>query len=233
MDDLDGRLSALIAEVRHNPANSRKWRTAMNKLLLQIQQLPGLKKSVHQDYPEALNRTFEWISREIAKFEPRPPSVSKSLVNWINGYLGWRIKDLYSPDKDAPITISLDAPIAVDAGEITRLELLPDFTLSGLDGMIERDQKEPTQRIGLKLELYIESDPEGKLKNSYPRSFPECNCQFLSLRRVLKEPPDKFKDLAKELNVKYTTLNSHWDRKCEPLLQEIALTLGYKQESQP
>jgi hypothetical protein len=50
---------------------------------------------------------------------------------------------------------------------------------------------------------------------------------------VLKEPPDKFKDLAKELNVKYTTLNSHWDRKCEPSLQEIARTLGYEQEPKP
>jgi hypothetical protein len=203
----------------------------MHKLLLEIQQLPGLKKSDHQNYPEALNRTFQWVSREIANFEPRPPSVSQSLVNWINGYLGWRIKDLYSPDKDAPI--SLDAPIAVDAGETTRLELLPDFTLSGLDGMIESAQKETTQRIGLKLELYIEQDPEGKLRNSYPRSNPECNCQFLSKRRLLKDPPDKFQDLAKELNVRYTTLNSHWNRKCEPSLQEIARTLGYKQELKP
>ncbi|MEG4607583.1 hypothetical protein QUA86_20580 [Microcoleus sp. F6_B6] len=203
----------------------------MNKLLLQIQQLPGVKKSAHPNYPAALNLTLEWVSREIANFEPRSPSVSKSFVNWINGYLGWRIKDLYSPDKDAPI--SLDAPIAVDAGETTRLELLPDFTLSGLEGMIESIQKETTQRIGLELELYIESDPEGKLKNSYPRSYPECNCQFLSKRRVLKEPPEKFQDLAKELNVKYTTLNSHWKRNCELLLQEKALTLGYKQEPQP
>ncbi|MEG4827385.1 hypothetical protein QUB07_16670 [Microcoleus sp. F8-C5] len=203
----------------------------MNKLLLQIQQLPGLKKSSHLNYPAALNLTLEWVSREIAKFEPRQSSVAKSLVNWINGYLRWRIQDLYSPDKDAPL--SLDDLLAADIGETTRLELLPDFTLSGLDGMIESDQKETTQRIGLELELYIEQDPEGKLKNSYPRSYPECNCQFLSKRRVLKEPPDKFKDLAKELNVKYTTLNSHWDRKCEPSLQEIARTLGYKQEPQP
>ncbi|MEG4517517.1 MULTISPECIES: hypothetical protein [unclassified Microcoleus] len=231
MDDLDGRLSALIAEVRHNPANSRKWRTTMHKLLLEIQQLPGLKKSEHQNYPAALNLTLEWASREIAKFESRQSSVSKSLVNWINGYLRWRIQDLYSPDKDAPL--SLDAPLAADIGETTRLELLPDFTLSGLDGMIENAQKETTQRIGLELELYIEQDPEGKLRNSCPGSYPTCNCQLLSKRRVLKDPPDTFRDLANELNVKYTTLNSHWKRKCEPLLQEIALSIGYKQESQP
>jgi hypothetical protein len=231
MDDLDRRLSALIAEIRQNPANSRKWRTAMHKLLWEIQQLPGLKKSSHPNYPEALNLTLEWVSREIDKFQPRQSSVSESLVKWINGYLGWRIKDLYSPDKDAPI--SLDAPIAVDAGETTRLELLSDFTLGGLDGMIASVQKETTLRIGIELERYIEQDPEGKLKNSYPRSYPECNCQFLSLRRVLKEPPDKFQDLAEELNVKYTTLNSHWKRKCEPSLQEIARTLGYEQEPKP
>jgi len=231
MDDRDERLSALIAQVRQHPAPSKKWRIAMNRLLWEIQQLPGLKKSNHPNYREALNRTFQWVSREIANFEPRPPSVSKSLVNWINGTLGRRIQDLYSPDKNAPI--SLDAPIAVDAGETTRLELLPDITLSGLDGMIENAQKETTQRIGLQLELYIEQDPEGKLRNSHPHSYPECNCQFLSKRRVLKDPPDNFQDLAKELNVRYTTLNSHWKRKCEPSLQEIARTLGYKQEPQP
>lgn len=228
MDDLDGRLSALISEVRHNPARSGKWRRATHKLLLEIQQLPKLKKSEHQNYPEALSLTFEWVCANIDKFELRDPSVSKSLVNWINGYLGWRIQDLYSPDKDAPM--SLDEPISVDAGETTRLELLPDFTLSGLDDLIENAQKETTQRIGLELELYIEQDPEGKLKNSYPRSHPECNCQFLSMRRVLKNPPDRFQNLAEELKVKYTTLNSHWKKKCEPSLQEIARTLGYKQE---
>jgi hypothetical protein len=99
--------------------------------------------------------------------------------------------------------------------------------------MIENAQKETTQRIGLELELYIEQDPEGKLKNSYPRSHPQCNCQFLSMRRVLKEHHDTFKDLAEELNVKLPTLTSHWYRKCEPSLQEIARTLGYKQEPQP
>ncbi len=231
MDDLDERLSTLITEIRQNPDRSRKGRTAMHKLLLEIDQLPGLIKLTHPNYPEALNLTLGWVSRKIANFEPRPPSVSESFVKWINGYLRGRIKDLYSSDPNAPI--SLDALIAVDAGKTTRLELLHDFTLNGLDGMIENAQKETTQRIGLELELYIEQDPEGKLKNSYPRSHPECNCQFLSMRRVLKNPPDKFQNLAKELNVKYTTLNSHWKRKCEPSLQEIARTLGYKQEPQP
>ena len=200
----------------------------MHRLLLEIQQLPGLAKSSHQNYPEILNRTLEKVSNNISEFQPYYNSVAKSLVKWVNAYLRLRMKDLYSPDKDAPL--SLDAPIASDFGEITLLDKLPNSTLSGLDGLIEMSQRETTQRIGLELELYIEQDPEGKLKNSYSGSSVGCNCQFLSQRRVLKEPPDKIADIARELSIPYTTVNSHWKRKCEPILQKIAADLGYKQE---
>lgn len=228
MDDLDRRLNTLITEVRQHPAKSRQWRFAMNRLLLEIQQLPRLAKSSHPDYLAALNLTFVWISKNISQFEPYSDSIVESLVKWINSYLYRRIQDLSSPQKNAPL--SLDAPIASDFGEITLLDKLPNFTLSGLDGLIEISQRETTQRIGLELELYIEQDPEGKLKNSYSGSSVGCNCQFLSQRRVVKEPPDKIADIARELSIPYTTVNSHWKRKCEPILQKIAENLGYKQE---
>ncbi|ODG96199.1 hypothetical protein A4S05_19495 [Nostoc sp. KVJ20] len=228
MDDLDQLLNTLITEVRQQPPNSIKWRLSMHRLLLKIQQLPGLAKSSHPDYRVALNRTLEYISLNLVKFDLNSPSVSESFLKWINSYLGWRIRDLYSPDKNAPL--SLDAPIASDFGEITLLDKLPNFTLSGLDGLIEISQRETTQRIGLELKLYIEQDPEGKLKNSYPSSSVQCNCQFLSQRLGLIEPPDKVADIAGELSIPYTTVNSHWKRKCKPILQKIAEDLGYKQE---
>jgi hypothetical protein len=228
MDDLEQQLTALITQIRQHPPQSRQWRLAMNRLLLEIQQFPGLRKSSHPDYPEALNLTLKWISNNISEFEPNSDSVAESLVRWVNSYLRWRIQDLYSPDKNAPL--SLDAPIASDFGEITLLDKLPNSTLSGLDGLIENSQKESKQRIGLELELYIEQDPEEKLKNSYPRSSVECNCQLLSQRLVLKEPPDKVADIARDLSIPRTTVNSHWKRKCEPMLQKIAEDLGYKQE---
>ncbi len=228
MDDLEQRLTTLIMQIRQQPPNSGKRRSALHRLLLEIQQFPRLAKSSHPDYPAALSLTFEWVSNNISQFEPYSGSVVESLVRWVNGNLRWRIQDLYSPDKDA--ALSLDAPIASDFGEITLLDKLPNFTLSGLDGLIENSQRETTQRIGLELELYIEQDPEEKLKNSYPRSSPECNCQLLSLRFVLKEPPDKVVDIARELSIPYTTVNSHWKRKCKPMLQKITEDMGYKQE---
>lgn len=228
MDDLEQQLIGLITQIRQHVPKSLQWRLAMNRLLLEIQQFPGLRKSSHPDYPEALNLTFKWISNNISEFEPNSDSVAESLVRWVNSYLRWRIQDLYSPDKNAPL--SLDAPIASDFGEITLLDKLPNSTLSGLDALIENSQRENNQRIGLQLEHYIERDPEEKLKNSYPRSCAKCNCQFLSQRLVLKEPPDKVTDIARDLSIPRTTVNSHWKRKCEPMLQKIAEDLGYKQE---
>ncbi|MBD2252725.1 hypothetical protein [Nostoc parmelioides] len=228
MDDLEQQLIGLITQIRQHVPKSRQWRLAMNRLLLEIQQFPGLRKSSHPDYPEALNLTFKWISNNISEFEPNSDSVAESLVRWVNSYLRWRIQDLYSPDKNAPL--SLDAPIASDFGEITLLDKLPNSTLSGLDSLIENSQRENNQRIGLQLEHYIEQDPEEKLKNSYPRSCVECNCQFLSQRLVLKEPPDKVADIARDLSIPYTTVNSHWNRNCKPMLKKIAENLGYKQE---
>ncbi|OCQ93517.1 hypothetical protein BCD64_01075 [Nostoc sp. MBR 210] len=228
MDDLEQQLIGLITQIRQHVPKSLQWRLAMDRLLREIQQFPRLRKSSHPDYLAALTLTFEWVSNNISEFEPNSDSVAESLVRWVNGYLRWRIQDLYSPDKNAPL--SLDAPIASDFGEITLLDKLPNSTLSGLDSLIENSQRENNQRIGLKLELYIEQDHEAKLKNSYPRSCVECNCQLLSQRLILKEPPDKVAEIARELSLPYTTVNSHWNRNCKPMLQKIAEDLGYKQE---
>lgn len=228
MDELEQRLTALITEVRQHSPNSRKRRLAMNRLLLEIQQHPKLLRSGHQNYPAALNQTLERVSLNISKFEPFSASVSESLIKWVNVYLYYRIRDLYSPEPNT--SLSLDIPIVEDTGNITLLDTVAAPTLSGLDGLIESSQRETSQRIGLQLEIYIAQDPEEKLKNSSPRSCPECNCQLLSQRFLLKDPPDKCAYLARELGIPYTTVNSHWKRKCEPILQKIAQDLGYKQE---
>ncbi|NET71699.1 MAG: hypothetical protein F6K62_12410, partial [Sphaerospermopsis sp. SIO1G2] len=75
---------------------SAEYRKAINRLLIECQNLPGLLKYSHHLYLEALDKTWEWVIKNICKFQPKPHiPVSKSLVIWINGYLRWRIKDLY------------------------------------------------------------------------------------------------------------------------------------------
>ncbi len=230
---MDEQLYRLIAQVCQQPLKSPKRRKAMNLLLVEIQQLPGLGKSSHPDYLDALNRTFEWINRQLCQdFDRDRPLIQKRLLQWVNSYLSWRLKDLYSQKKGDR---SLDAPITDNQTETSLLELLPTTnfeipTRSGLDTYIEQIEREQQQQVGLKLEQYVEEDPDEKLRNCHPQTYPNCNCQLLSSRVLLKNPPDKFSAIAREHNINYQTLKSHWERNCRPLLQAIALELGYQRE---
>jgi len=178
----------------------------MNLLLMEIQRLPGLGKSPHPDYLDALNRTLEWVNRQLCQdFNAHKPLVQKRLLQWINSYLYWRIKDLYLQGKSDR---SLDAPIGDNQTETSLLELLPTTgfaipTRTGLDGYIEQIEREQQQVVGLKLEQYVEQDPKEKLRNCHLQTYPNCNCWSLSSRVLLKDPPDKFSAIAKELSINY------------------------------
>ena len=230
---MDEQLYRLIVDVCQYPLKSPKRRKAMNLLLVEIQILPGLTKSAHPDYLDALNRTFEWVNRQLCQdFNPNKPLIQKRLLQWVNSYLRWRITDLKLQGKGDR---SLDAPIGDGKTETSLLELLPTTgfeipTRSGLDGYIEQIEREQKQQVGLKFEQYVEQDPKEKLRNYHPRTYPTCNCQLLSSRVLLKNPPDKFSAIAREHNINYQTLKSHWERNCRPLLQAIAQELGYQKE---
>ena len=87
MDDREERLRKLIEEVRQHPKKSLNWRKAMNQLLIEIQQLPGLTKSSHPDYGEALDDTLLKLGDEIQQFEPKYPSIETSKLPIIKANL--------------------------------------------------------------------------------------------------------------------------------------------------
>ncbi|MDJ0746922.1 MAG: hypothetical protein QNJ32_26755 [Xenococcaceae cyanobacterium MO_167.B27] len=231
---MDEQLKQLIEAACKHPKGSVQWRIAMHRLLIKLQKLPGIKKSNHPYYLEALNQTWEWVSGNICiKFVPRSESLEKSLVNWINGYLYWRIKDLYLAKTQKPL--SLDAAIGNNEEYISLLENLSATnlktpTLNGLDGYIENLQQERIQNIALALEDYIQQDPKKRLSCCYPNDYPHCNCQFLAEKRYLQDPADTFRVLAQKLNIPHAKLTNHWYGKCKPLLQKAAKDLGYQPE---
>jgi hypothetical protein len=246
----EARLRKLILAVQQNPFSSLTWRRAMNRLLLEIQQLPGLAKSTHPDYPEVLNDALMRLGKEIQEFEPRQPSLEKSLTAWINGKLRlkYEVKDLHaSPQarrhlqtqstrvefrRQVQLTpLSLDAPLNhdVSASFGDQLAAPGACTIWELEEEIYQvQQHQQRTRIGLRLSQYIQDDPESKLRQCHPQAFPQCHCQMLSQRLLLKHPPDRMANLAREFNINYHTLNWHWKNRGLPLLQTIAKNLGYQ-----
>ena len=250
MEDQDKRLCQLIAAVCHYPDGSREWRKAMSRLLILIQGLPEFRKYSSIDCPDhfldALNQTLEWFSHNIRNFQPRTSSVRSDLVKWLKSYLYWRIKDLNSPSSSSPqgkrLHLSLDESILDADAEITtwlervseqgRLLGTPSnpYVLSGLEIYLEQLQQRSQQYLVANLAHYIEQDPDKQLQNCYPLKHPECNCQVLSQRLlfIFKNPPDTLADIARERQINYQTLVSHWKLKAIPLLQEVAIQLGYQ-----
>jgi len=152
------------------------------------------------------------------------------VVKRFNQIIQNKVCNQYRKLERQPFTFSLDAPTKTKTGEKFDAEGVADDTTEvGIEQLIEREQSKNKQRIGRQLWQYIEDDPDGKLRNSYPSDKPDANSQLLA-RRLLKDPPDKLSVIARELNIKYQTLNSHWKRASLPLLKEIVLEFGYQPE---
>ncbi|MEC4802862.1 MAG: hypothetical protein SAJ12_11885 [Jaaginema sp. PMC 1079.18] len=240
MNDQEQRLQALIASVQQR---SPGWRVSLNRLIVEIQQLPGLTISPHPDYYEALNDTLLHLVTEIHDFVPQHPSLVQSLTAWINGKLRlkYRVRELYNSERDRLLKtpqaefraqsrkapLSLDKPIA-NTGNETFGDRLAVPSLWEVREQLERDRlSQKHNRIGRQLQAYIAQDPEGKLQQCHPGQYPDCHCQILSQRLLLKNPPDKLAQIAQDFKINYHTLNWHWRHKALPLLRSLAIELGY------
>ncbi len=246
---MNEQLRQRIEEVLTYQNGSPEQNQAMNGLLTLIPQLPGIYHSADQriNYQEAFNDALEAISLDKVKISDQEKAkisdrhlrkfvqkrnldindasleIIRDFVTWFNKILKFKIIDLYRRFKIQPL--SLDVPLPSENGE-TYIGTVPTEKPTGIDVLI----KQETQQIGQRLWQYIEEDPEGELQSCHPREHPNANCQELAKRLQLKDPPDKLSDIAKEFNVNYQALNSHWKRRCLPLLREIAKNFGYQQD---
>jgi hypothetical protein len=219
---VEAQLQSLITEVCSYEIGDLRRQKALNRLLILLQQLPKIYRSSHQDYPEAYNRTLEWVCKNIDSFQARSNSIVDSFVIWVNGYLKWRVRDLYLSDNYYD-----SKQVDLNRNNEEERDLLeniadPHFSLSLLDWEIERLQQNKQQRRGEAIINYLRQDPEHFLQEVHLRKKSECNCHFLTLRLLLNEPNERIADVARELNISNQTLYSHWKQKCLPLLQDIA-----------
>lgn len=199
---------------------------AMTRLLIHIQNSPDLYRVSHQNYLEALNLTLIKVNKNIGSFTPQPPSVSTSLMRWVNSYLRWRIRSLYISNRQR--SISLNTLISASEGSQTTLEEIiapPDEfrRLELLEQQIELIQEAELQQIGKTIEEYIEQDPAGFLTSCHPRNHPKWNGQELARRILLSQSPETIRTIAQEAGISEQTLHTHWREKCKPRIRIIAL----------
>ena len=217
MDDL--QLRQLITEICQLPKHSEKRYQLIDTLITQLYNHPKLIKIYEDNYEDALNITWEWFLKNICNLSNYTYKNMDILFYFINRRVKWRIADLRRNDKH----FSLDYDLDIEKFSATGV---------GVIDYIEEKHRQEIERIALALENYIKQDPDKKLRSLHPKDNPACNCQVIAIRRYFKNPPDKFGDLARELNISVGTMTAHWHRRCKPILQEIAKELGYQSDEE-
>jgi len=238
----DTQIQTLLDEIRSPDATPLLRRKALSRLLLCIQRSPKLRRSRHPDYGHALSLTLERVCRAIDEFSPRSASISTDLMNWVNGYLDGRIRDLRNPDtkikelhrpdreerqikQEFGGVVLLDQSIGEDGNPTSLGDLTPDprQDMTLLESWIQALQQAQKQRIGRDIHRYLAADPDAILQGCHPGQFSECHCQALIQRLHLSEPPETRRAIAQDFGIPEQTLYSHWRNKCLPLLQIVAL----------
>ncbi|MEG3924010.1 hypothetical protein [Microcoleus sp. D3_18a_C4] len=215
----DELLCQLILNICLLSRDNPQRRKLMDRLLRELQRLPKLSKSSHPYYYEAVNKTWEWLDKNLHKFHPRSSPIQDSIMTWINRYLKYRIHDLYAAKNPNILPLDLDA--------LERSRFYNDC-LDGLEVEIERIERQEKQAVARAIVKYIYRDPEYELRNCYPRNRPDCNCQILVQRLFLQQSPEKMAVIARQLNIKTQTIYSFWKRTGLSKLQRIGRHIAQK-----
>lgn len=215
----DELLCKLILGICSESLDSPQRLRLLDRLLRELQLLPKLSKVSHPYYLEALNKTWQWLDSNLHEFHPQRSPIQASLITWINGYLWYRIQDLYSSTNIKDISLDLDA--------LERSGFYDDC-VSGLEAEIERIERQEKAALARAIVKYIDRDPEYELRNCYPRNRPDCNCQILVQRLFLQQSPEKMAVIARQLNIKTQTIYSFWKRKGLSKIQGIGQHIAQK-----
>jgi hypothetical protein len=211
----DEQLCQLILTICSQPRDSLQRRKSMERLLLKVQRLPNLSKSFHPDALEAVNKTWEWLDNNLHNFHPRSSPIRDSLVTWINGYLRYRIRDLYAAKPKNMVSL-----------DIRECRQFYHPCLGSFDAYIEQLEAEENQSLARNIAQYINRDPDAKLRKCYPKNRPDCNCQIIVQRLFLQQSPEKLSAIARQLNINTQTIHSFWRRTGFPKVRAIALEIA-------
>ncbi len=254
----------LIFQLLKNPEerSNEQHERLKNELFKLLPNLTGFRKRrdpniLDADFDGLVQEAYLGFFKTFSKFlhqldleNTADDELRKRIVKQFHQIIRFKVFDYYRQRGRQPFTFSYDAPQTSIKGEDFDSEgVLDDTTEIGLDKLIEQEQAKNRQCIGRKLRQYIEEDPRGELRNSYPneiidksrsktpenlRPRPDANSHVLALRLLLKEPPDDLSAIARELKVNDQTLYSHWKRARKKLVKQlatrIAIECGYQPE---
>ncbi|AFY58021.1 hypothetical protein Riv7116_5653 [Rivularia sp. PCC 7116] len=216
MKQLDLKLRQLIATACKYSPQSLERQQVLAKVYLLVMKSGKLWKEHTSYYNDALQEMWEYCCQHPEKYNP---DISTVIV-WLDDELKKRLRRMRD-GKNRQLKRFLIAKPTEEG-----------VTNNPIDNVASPDIQ-PAMEIWRKTILWVQQDPDKRLRNICFRKRPEINAQALILRRL---PPDtpSWQTIAAEfnLNPKETQdLPKFYNRKCLPLLREFGLSQGYIDKS--
>ncbi|MEZ2232571.1 hypothetical protein [Microcoleus sp.] len=224
----DASLCQLIREALHSPEKAET-------LALAIDHLPEIKRYLDKGwqpyYDEALPVTERDVKRNINKFpqnyrlnlettDCKNPSdagnVRKKFISWVMMILNRDCYDVKRGQKNRQRTVSLSDPAGINQGGTIEDTIADQQNLNSLEIILAEEELQENQEQQKELKRLIES------LVCHPNGYPHCTCYELIQRRLLKTPPQQWREIETELQIPYGTVTAHWNRKCKQRLEEIS-----------
>jgi DNA-directed RNA polymerase specialized sigma24 family protein len=191
------------------PKNTPQHRKAINHLLRSLLKSGGIWRPAagndnNKDiYEEALQKTLVDLSSKTLceKYNPE----QGLFLHWFNRCL----MNKYT-DEIRKVTSYQKRIQSVLENDEMSIDLI-DNLVSPIDATLLTQSWESFKQ-------WIIEDPDNILKDCHIRDNPKANCQlFAELNRIQGK---KWQEIADEVGSPQGSLRSHWNRKCEPLLQK-------------
>jgi hypothetical protein len=228
-----------VEQIAEFSPDSEQWEIQIDRLIRFISKLPQItnsRKKVsiefqedYEDYDEGFNDILLKVRNEICiSFYPTGYLAIRSLESWIKRKLRLRYLqyDIYRNRQREPKKISRDDESEVIRDKLEFDEWKQQPTLEGLEKIIEAEQEVEQQRKRSNLSSfkeYVDSDPDGILKNKVVPGATTCNYQILIQRLVLQIPPESLTKIADEFGIDYNALVAHRNRHFYPTVQCLYL----------
>ncbi|MFB2921040.1 MULTISPECIES: sigma-70 family RNA polymerase sigma factor [Aerosakkonema] len=213
MDDLNQKLSQLVAKACSYPSGSLQRRQTLNEIVRLVMKSGKIWKDNVPYYNDALQQTWLYFCRNICeantgeRYDPNKSSV----ITWLDKYLKHRLQDYRIAERNENLN-AVPQRINEEGQTIDLIENIPaasDNPLRILENTIE----------------WVESDLDGELSSLHIKGRPDVTCQVLIRRRLPPETP--WERLGEEFNLSVSTLANFYKRQCMPRLRKFGESQGY------
>lgn len=191
------------------PPDSRERQYYLTKIIRVI--APKLWRVNTPYYPEALQKTWEYFSRNICT--TYDPSLAL-MTTWLNVFLRYRHLDLLTQAaQERKKLIPIDPQVAATEG--TDSTVIKEVISKNYGSLKLLEQ----------VMHWVETDADGTLRQTHLTGRPDIDCQTIILLRLPPETP--WKEIAARFNEKIPTLASFYQRQCLPRLRDLGRAEGW------